>query len=130
MLAERLRAAPGQAFWVADRDAYPLASGGPVRRALDEEGLRARDAVSGFRERWRPRRSGPTGSCSGAAATSPRSMYWESWRKTIRCDISRTVEVLGYEPRVGLLEGMRRSLSWCVSQGVDIAPPAQTGAPA
>ena len=50
--------------------------------------------------------------------------------KTIRCDISRTVEVLGYEPRVGLLEGMRRSIRWCVSQGVDIAPPAGPEAPA
>jgi nucleoside-diphosphate-sugar epimerase len=45
--------------------------------------------------------------------------------KTIRCDISRTVEVLGYEPRVGLLEGMRRSIRWCVNQGLDIAPLAR-----
>ena len=45
-LAERHPAAPGQAFWVADRDAYPLRDVvATVRQALDEEGFRTRDTV-------------------------------------------------------------------------------------
>ena len=44
--------------------------------------------------------------------------------KTIRCDISRTVEVLGYDPQVSLAEGMRRSVRWCLQHGVYVAPRA------
>ena len=128
-LAERHPAAPGQAFWVADRDAYPLAEVvATVRRALDEEGFRTRDGVLRV-----------PGALAAAAERADRELQRRGryvtqvhvlgeLSKTIRCDISKTVEVLGYEPRVSLLEGMRRSIRWCVSQGLDIAPPARSEA--
>jgi nucleoside-diphosphate-sugar epimerase len=40
--------------------------------------------------------------------------------KTIACSVDRARRVLGYEPRVALEEGMRRSLAWLVGQGVDL----------
>jgi nucleoside-diphosphate-sugar epimerase len=40
--------------------------------------------------------------------------------KTIACDISATAAVLGYVPRIALLEGMRRSIRWCRRQGVKL----------
>ncbi|MEJ7706649.1 MAG: hypothetical protein WKF82_04780 [Nocardioidaceae bacterium] len=40
--------------------------------------------------------------------------------KTIACDISHSREVLGYDPKVELHEGMRRSIRWCIEQGVKI----------
>ena len=105
---------------------WPRCAGrSPRRVSARRDGVRPGSAGAGGRGG-----DAPTASCSGAAATSPRSTCSESWSKTIACDISRTVEVLGYEPRVGLLEGMRRSIRWCVSQGVDIAPPARPEAPA
>ena len=130
-LAERHPAAPGQAFWVADRDAYPLGEVvTTVRRALDEEGFRTRDGVLRVPGRWRPRPSGPTGELQRRGRYVTQVHVLGELSKTIRCDISRTVEVLGYEPRVSLLDGMRRSIRWCVSQGLDIAPPARAQAPA
>ncbi len=39
---------------------------------------------------------------------------------TIACDISRAKEELGYQPLVELREGMRRSIEWCLAQGLKI----------
>ena len=40
--------------------------------------------------------------------------------KTIACSIIKAQRVLGYDPRVELREGMRRSVGWCLEQGYDI----------
>jgi nucleoside-diphosphate-sugar epimerase len=40
--------------------------------------------------------------------------------KTIACDISVARDELGYEPHVELDEGMRRSVRWCVEQGLNL----------
>ena len=40
--------------------------------------------------------------------------------KTIACDISNARADLGYEPEVALEEGMRRSIRWCVEQGLTL----------
>jgi nucleoside-diphosphate-sugar epimerase len=39
---------------------------------------------------------------------------------TIACDISVARRELGYEPSVGLAEGMRRSVAWCLAQGLQL----------
>ncbi len=39
---------------------------------------------------------------------------------TIACDISVTRTELGYDPEIDLLEGMRRSIRWCQSRGIDL----------
>jgi nucleoside-diphosphate-sugar epimerase len=39
---------------------------------------------------------------------------------TIACDISAARRELGYEPAVGLAEGMRRSVEWCLAQGIKL----------
>ena len=127
-LAERHPAAPGQAFWVADREAYPLRDVvATVRQALDEEGFRTRDTVvriprvlAAVAETRRPRPAAP-GPLLDAGHVLGELAH------TIRCDISRSVEVLGYDPQVGLLEGMRRSVRWCVREGYDLGP--RTGSP-
>jgi nucleoside-diphosphate-sugar epimerase len=38
--------------------------------------------------------------------------------KTIACDISAAREELGYDPPIELREGMRRSVAWCLEQGL------------
>jgi len=40
--------------------------------------------------------------------------------KNIACDISVASAELGYEPSVALEEGMRRSIRWCVGQGIEL----------
>ena len=39
---------------------------------------------------------------------------------TIACDISASRTELGYEPSVGLVEGMRRSIRWCQANGHEV----------
>ena len=40
--------------------------------------------------------------------------------KTIACDISVARAELGYDRAVALEEGMRRSIRWCVDQGIEL----------
>jgi nucleoside-diphosphate-sugar epimerase len=40
--------------------------------------------------------------------------------KTIACSIRKARDELGYEPKVGLREGMRRSIEWCLANGQQI----------
>ena len=108
-------------------------------RVLD----RRRRALRAARGARRPcaTRSTPRGSrCRGASralpATSPASSpthvdallqaagrYVQALhvlgelKDTIACDISRARAELGYEPAVGLLDGMRASIRWCLERG-------------
>ena len=40
--------------------------------------------------------------------------------KTIACSTKKAQDQLGYRPGVALEEGMRRSIQWCLDQGIDI----------
>jgi nucleoside-diphosphate-sugar epimerase len=40
--------------------------------------------------------------------------------KTIACTIQKAEEELGYDPKVELEEGMRRSIHWCLDEGLKI----------
>jgi nucleoside-diphosphate-sugar epimerase len=125
-LAERHAAAPGQGFWVADREAYALRDlVATVRRALDEEGFRTRGAAVRLPRTLSRLSERADRTLQRRGRYSAELHVLGELAHTIRCDISRTAEVLGYDPRVGLLEGMRRSIRWCVDHGLDIAPRAE-----
>ena len=40
--------------------------------------------------------------------------------KNIACSVEKAVRELGYDPKVALEEGMRRSIQWCLDQGIKI----------
>jgi nucleoside-diphosphate-sugar epimerase len=40
--------------------------------------------------------------------------------KNISCSIDKARRELGYEPKIALREGMRRSIRWCLDQGMSI----------
>ena len=120
-LAERVPAAAGEAFWVADERPYPLTEIlATVKQALAEEGLEV------------SRRQVRLPALAGRVAQRIDTRLQASGRyhqqfhvlgemgESIACDISRTREVLGYRPEVELLEGMRRSVRWCLAQGYTI----------
>jgi len=96
-----------------------------MRRVLGEEGYRVRDADIRV-----PRRLAAVAELADRVLQN-RDLYSSQLHvlgelgRTIRCDITRTVDVLGYDPQVGLVEGMRRSVRWCARQGIDIAPRAR-----
>jgi nucleoside-diphosphate-sugar epimerase len=119
LLAERVDAAPGHAYWIADAEPYALADVlRTVRDALEAEGL----PVSKRRPLPVPRAAGVIAEKLDAIAQAG-GRYVQvlhvlgELKDTIACDISRARKELGYEPNVALLEGMRASVRWCLERG-------------
>jgi nucleoside-diphosphate-sugar epimerase len=117
--AEVADKAPGNAYWVADAEAYELRGIlATVRRALAAEGL----AVSGPERVPLPRVAARAAE-KADALLQDRGRYSQvlhvlgELNHTIACDITRAREELGYEPTVGLEEGMRASIRWCLEHG-------------
>ncbi len=119
LLAERVDAAPGHAYWIADAEPYELADVlRTVRDACEAEGLRVSK-----------RRPLPVPRVAGVVAEKLDAVVQASGRyvqalhvlgelkDTIACDISRARKELGYEPTVALFDGMRTSVRWCLERG-------------
>jgi nucleoside-diphosphate-sugar epimerase len=119
--ADRVVAAQGGAFWIADAEAYTMNEVvASVRAALT---LCGRPPT---REQRRfPKALGGVARFADARIQGLGRYVQElhvlgEMDKTIACDISRSRAVLGYEPKVALLEGMTRSIEWCISQGIEL----------
>jgi nucleoside-diphosphate-sugar epimerase len=117
--AEVADKAPGSAYWVADAEPYELREiVATVRRALVAEGL----TVSGPERLVLPRMAAHAAEKADALLQG-RGRYSQALHvlgelnHTIACDITRAREELGYEPTVGLEEGMRTSIRWCLEHG-------------
>ena len=117
--AEVADKAPGNAYWVADAEPYELREIiATVRRALAAEGL----AVSGPERVPLPRVAARAAERADALLQG-RGRYSQALHvlgelnHTIACDITRAREELGYDPTVGLEEGMRASIRWCLEHG-------------
>ena len=39
-------------------------------------------------------------------------------KDTIACDVSAAQDEIGYDPKVGLFDGMRMSIRWCLERGM------------
>lgn len=113
--------AAGHAYWIADRRPYEMREiAETTRRAMDREGLAVSDSMPRV-----PRVFGDW-AARADALLQRRGCYVSElhvlgeMNETIVCDISRAQRELGYEPRVELYEGMRRSIRWCLEQGIDL----------
>ncbi|MFZ2501049.1 MAG: NAD(P)-dependent oxidoreductase, partial [Nocardioides sp.] len=121
-------AAPGEAFWVADRRPYPMAEiVETVREILQQEGYAVRSGPLRL-----PRVVGAWAERADRLLQARERYVAEvhvvgELDKTIACDISVTERLLGYRPEVELAEGMRRSVRWCRERGIDLAPRAVGG---
>ncbi len=119
--AERVTAAAGGAFWVADARPYPMLEVvQTVKQALREEGYDVADRQVRLPALAGRVAQGVDGLLQGRGVYHQQFHVLGEMDKTIACDISRTTEVLGYQPTVELLEGMRRSIRWCRDQGIEI----------
>jgi nucleoside-diphosphate-sugar epimerase len=117
--AELEERAAGRAYWIADRRPYEMREiVDTTRRALADEGLQ----ISGSA----PRLPGLLADVAERAdgLLQERERYLQElhvlgeMNKTIACDVSRAEAELGYEPRIELYEGMRRSVRWCLERGM------------
>jgi nucleoside-diphosphate-sugar epimerase len=117
----RAESTPGvesRAYWIADAEPYAMTEVlATVREALVAEGF----PVSGGQPRL-PYVAGVMAEKLDAFLQD-REKYIQplhvlgELKDTIACDISRARAELGYDPQVALLEGMRRSIRWCVEHG-------------
>jgi len=121
MRAELVRTPAGRGWWIAD--ARPYAVGEIVEtvgRALAAEGF----DVAPNRTRLPAIASHVAEAADALIQRSGR--YHQQLHvlgemgKNIACDISVARAELGYDPAVALEEGMRRSIRWCVGQGIDL----------
>lgn len=118
LCAERSEKGPGQAYWIADAEAYTIGDIlATVRAALAAEGLPVTDRTPRI-----PRAASVVAEKVDGALQS-RGRYLQpvhvlgEMKDTIACDIGKARSELGYEPEVGLFEGMRASIRWCLEHG-------------
>jgi nucleoside-diphosphate-sugar epimerase len=119
VLADLHPAAVGRAYWIADARPYPVQEiVDTVREVLAEAGLEVAP-----RQVRVPKLLGTVAERIDGFLQA-RGRYLQQVHvlgemdKTIACDISAAREELGYDPPVELREGMRRSVAWCLEQGL------------
>lgn len=121
MRAELVPTPPGRGWWIADADPYEVRQiVATVGRALTAEGF---DVVP---NRTRLPALAARVAEAADAVIQRRGRYNQQLHvlgemgKSIACDIAVARDELGYEPAVTLEEGMRRSIRWCVGQGIEL----------
>ena len=119
--AEQQADATGKAYWIADARPYPMTEVvATVKQALADAGIKVSE-----RQVRVPRLFGDLAE-KADGFLQERGRYQQELHvvgelnKTIACDISAARADLGYEPTVDLAEGMRRSVRWCLDQGIEL----------
>jgi len=120
LLCERVEAAAGRTYWIADRRPYTTNEiVDTVERLLSQEfGF----AVSGRRLRL-PNLVSELAWLADKGLQS-LTLYHQKihvlseMNKNIACRIDRAEKELLFDPKIELEEGMRRSIRWCLDQGL------------
>ena len=119
--AELTAESKGHGYWVADARAYTVNEiVTTVGRALTDEGFTVKapstrlPAVAGRVAELADR------IVQGLGRYQQQLHVLGEMNHTIACDISATRRDLDYQPAVELYEGMRRSIRWCVEQGIEL----------
>ena len=121
VLAELTDTAPGRGWWIADERPYELNEIlAAVTDALAAAGLRI-----AHRQTRLPALVGRLAERADALVQRTGRYVAQlhvlgEMDKTIACDISVATAELGYRPTVELVEGMRRSVAWCLAHGIDL----------
>lgn len=121
LAAELTPGAKGKGYWIADARAYTVEEiVETVGRALTDEGLSVAPPTTHL-----PRLAARVAE-TGDRVLQAVGVYQQQLHvlgemgHTIACDISRSTAEIGYEPRVELYEGMRRSIRWCIENGLEL----------
>ena len=121
LLAELVPQARGRGYWIADARPYLVTEiVATVGRALRDEGFSVKEGALRLP------------AIAGRVAQIADGLIQRTGRyqqqlhvlgemgTTIACDISASRDELGYDPQIELYEGMRRSIRWCVAQGLEL----------
>jgi nucleoside-diphosphate-sugar epimerase len=120
--AELTATEPGRGWWIADDHAYTVTEiVETVGRALTAEGF-----TDVKRNRLRlPQFAGDVAeridrALQGSGRYNQQLHVLGEMNKTIAVDISAARTELGYDPQFELFDGMRRSIRWCLDQGIEL----------
>jgi nucleoside-diphosphate-sugar epimerase len=122
LLSEVNPNANGQTFWIADRRPYSMNEIiDTVERLMEKEfglnvahqRLRLPDVAGQVAQLadWMIQKLG---------FYQQKIHVLSEMNKTIACSIAKAENELGYQPTIELEEGMRRSLAWCLEQGIQL----------
>jgi nucleoside-diphosphate-sugar epimerase len=122
LLCERVEQARGQVYWIADRRPYPMTEIlDTVERVLESD---FRVKVAHGRMRLPGFASGVAwmvdGTLQSMGLYNQKIHVLSEMNKTIACTIAKAERELGYDPKVELEEGMRRSIRWMLDNGLSI----------
>jgi nucleoside-diphosphate-sugar epimerase len=122
VLAAFVEKAQGETYWIADRRPYSMNEiVDTVEQLLEKE----------FKVTVAHKRVHLPSVASEMAMMADATLQWlglynqkihvlSEMNKTIACSIAKAEKELGYWPKISLEEGMRRSLAWCIKQGIRI----------
>jgi nucleoside-diphosphate-sugar epimerase len=121
-LAARLPQAAGNTYWIADAEPYEM------RKVIDtiENVLEKDFGMQVAHKRMRlPAFAGDVaywvdGAIQATGLYHQKIHVLSEMNKNIACSIEKARRELGYEPKIALREGMRRSIAWCLDQGMTI----------
>jgi len=120
LLCERTPAAKNQTYWIADRQPYMMKEiVNTVERLMENE-----FGLTVAHKRLRLPAVASDLARLGDAMIQKAGWYQQNVHvlsemgKTIACSIAKAEKELGYTPTIALEEGMRRSLAWCLAQGI------------
>lgn len=121
LAASRTAGVGGRGYWIADARPYTVSEiVETVGRALAAEGFEVTPNTT--RLPTIAARLAETGDriLQSVGVYQQQLHVLGEMGHTIACDISAATTDLGYRPAVELLEGMRRSIRWCVEQGLEL----------
>jgi nucleoside-diphosphate-sugar epimerase len=119
-LAAKTERANGQIYWIADKRPYSMNEiVNTVEKLLETE----------FGQKCAHKRLRLPGFASSIAYVADATLQslglyhqkihvLSEMNKTIACSVAKAERELNYRPTLDLEEGMRRSLQWCVEQGI------------
>jgi nucleoside-diphosphate-sugar epimerase len=119
LLCEKVEAAKGQVYWIADRRPYTMNEIiDTIERVLEKD-----FSVKVAHERMRlPGIASQVAwlvdwTLQGLGIYQQKIHVLSEMNKTIACSIAKAEKELGYDPKVDLEEGMRRSIRWMIDHG-------------
>ena len=117
--AEVAPAAPGRSWWIADPEPYELREIlETVRAALEAEGVTVSGRILPVPRLLSQVAAGLDGALQSRGRYVQALHVLGELKDTIACDVQAARSELGYEPTVGLLDGMRASVRWCLDRGI------------
>lgn len=122
LLAAALPAAAGETFWLADERPYAMREiVETVRATLKEDfGMAISNRMPHFPGLMADGARLADRILQGAGLYQQEIHVLGEMNLTIACSVAKARRVLGYDPKIALREGMRRSIAWCLAQGITL----------